>query len=57
MPDWGSDVEAPEHEVEERPQLVQCTVHPTHATNNGIWMLAVIGAVTAITVMVITVTI
>ena len=57
-PDWSSDEETPTHEVEEQPQLqmVQCTVYPAHATNSGVWILAVMGAVTATTVMVITVT-
>ena len=36
-PDWsGSNEEAPEHEMEERPQRIQCTVHPAHATNSRI---------------------
>ena len=56
VPDWSSDEEAPTHEVEARLKTIQCTVHPAHTTNNGIWMLAVMGAVTAITMMVITVT-
>ena len=36
--------------------MIQCTVHPAHATNRGVWILSVVGAVTAATVMVITVT-
>ena len=55
-PDRSSDEEAPTHGMEERTQMIQCTVHPAHATNNGVWILAVMGAVTATIVMVITVT-
>ena len=55
-PEWSSDEEAPTHEVEARPPMIQCTVHPAHVTNNGMWVLAIMEAATAITMMVITVT-
>ena len=58
-PDRSSDEEAPAHVhgVEGQPQMIQCTIHPAHATDNGVWVLAIMGAVTATsTVMVITVT-
>ena len=56
VPEWSSDEDAPAQEVEVRPPMIQCTVHPENVTNNGIWMLAIMGAVTVITIMVTTVT-
>jgi hypothetical protein len=48
-PERSSDEEAPAREVEGQPEMVQCTVYPAHATNSGMWILAVMGAVAATT--------
>ena len=41
-PYWSSDEEAPTNEAEACPQMLQCTIHPAHATNNGMWILTII---------------
>ena len=55
-PEWSSDEEAPTQDAEVPPAMIQCTVHLAHATSSGVWILAVMGAVTTTTVIVITVT-
>ena len=35
--------------------MIQCTVQPAHATDSGVWILAVMGAVIAITMMLVTI--
>ena len=54
-PEWSSDDDAPAQDLEVQPAMIQCTVHPAHATHSGVWMLTVMGAVTASTMMVVTV--